>query len=199
MPKPGDAQQQLALHNRLLKGDRVAPEELAELLLDRLARELARRFPRTDKHLIYDGVTDALLEYCATPAGFDVSRGVPLDRFLAQAAWRNIANFLRGERRRKVREEKFVKYSEDDVVELHPSAGNTLQGEVLLRQRLAELMQTLESPLDKRIFDLRMTGHRRTEEFAKVMGILHLPKDEQRREVKRAKDRIDKVLKRRRP
>ena len=43
---------------------------------------------------------------------------------------------------------------------------------------------------------LRLQGERRTEAFAEILGISHLSIETQRREVKRAKDRIDKTLRR---
>jgi hypothetical protein len=126
MAESNKAQQLLILHTRLLNGDRIAPEELARLLLSSLSRELARKFPHTDEHLICDGVTDALLEYCARPNNFDTSRGVPLDRFLARAAWRNVANIVRGERRRQAREKKaFFDMPADEFVELVPLRGTS--------------------------------------------------------------------------
>src|SRR5207247_4960491 len=106
MPEEDDAQVLIALHKRLLEGDRVGPSDLADILLPRLIREMQCKFPKTDAHLISDGVTDALLDYCARPTAFDRGRGVPLDRFLAKAGSRNIANLLRGEGHRKVREAK---------------------------------------------------------------------------------------------
>lgn len=143
MAEPGDAEPLLALHKRLLHGDRVAPEELAELLLERLTTEVARQFPHTDIHIVYDGVADVLLDYCAKPVGFDTTRSVPLDRYLSQAAWRNVANSVRGEKRRKAREEKSVQDTETKIVELHPSVGNHNQNEEQLQQeRLAALMQS---------------------------------------------------------
>jgi hypothetical protein len=196
MAKSGDAERLLVIHKRLLDGDRVAPEELAGLLLQQLAQEVARKFPHTDLHIAYDGVTDALLDYCAKPSAFDACRGVPLDRFLAQAAWRNVANLVRGEQRRKVREEKSVGYSGEQNVELHPSVGNSLQNAEQSQEQQAELMQMLDDPMDKKVFELRLTGERRTAVFAQVMGISHLPLAEQRRTVKKAKDRIDVLLRR---
>jgi len=197
MAEPGDAEHLLALHERLLQGDRVAPEELAELLLERLTAEVARQFPHTDIHIVYEGIADALLDYCAKPGGFDTARNVPLDRFLCQAAWRNVANSVRGEKRRKAREEKSVQDTESKIVELHPSVGNHNQNEAQLQQeRLVELMETLENPVDRKVFELQMSGERRTEEFAKVMGISHLSVAEQRDEVKRTKDRIAAHFKR---
>jgi DNA-directed RNA polymerase specialized sigma24 family protein len=187
----------LVLHRRLLGGDRIASEKLVEVLLPRLASELERQFRKTDPHLVSDGVTDALLDYCARPAAFDEARNVPLDRFLAKAAWRNIANLLRGEKRRKIREGKAVDLAGQNVVELYPVAGNPSQNEPLdTKKQLENLLRLLPDPTDRRIFDLRAMGERRTGEFAKVMGITHLSIEQQRYEVKRIKDRIDKVLKR---
>jgi DNA-directed RNA polymerase specialized sigma24 family protein len=159
---------------------------------------MGRRFPKTDLHLVSDGATDALLDYCAKPAAFDTSQRVPLDRFLANAAWRNIANLLRGEKRRKAREEKSVDFAGENVVELPLTAGNSLQNETLdTKHQLEELARLLPDPTDRKVFALRATGERRTQQFANVMGISHLTMERQRREVKKAKDRIDKVLERR--
>src|SRR5437899_1757123 len=119
MAEEPDTQSLIPLHHRLLEGDPVASEEVTTALLFRLVHEMQRKFPQTDVHLVSDGVTDALLDYCAKSAAFDPKRGVPLDRFLAKAAWRNIANLLRGERRRKVREEKSAELSHENIVELH--------------------------------------------------------------------------------
>lgn len=197
MIQENDAQRLLLLHRRLLDGDRVVSEEIMESLLLRLVGELQRKFPTTDAHLISDGVTDALLDYCQKPAAFDIDQRVPLDRFLTKASWRNIANLLRGERRRKLREVKSAKSSIEKVVELDPEAGNSFQDETQDEQaQLGKLTELLDDPTDKRVFQLRAMGERRTEQFARVMGIIHLPIDEQRREVKRAKDRIDKQLRR---
>ena len=45
-------------------------------------------------------------------------------------------------------------------------------------------------------FDLLIQGERRTREFASVLGIGHLSETEQRREVKRVKDRIKQRVRR---
>src|SRR3984957_12105953 len=106
MSDPPDRDILRALHERLLGGDRLASEELSRLLLAPLVEEITRRFNGVDEHLVSDGVIDAVLDYCTHPALFDVARDVPLDRFLATAAWRNVDNLLTGERRRKIRERK---------------------------------------------------------------------------------------------
>jgi len=76
--------------------------------------------------------------------------------------------------------------------------GNDLQDE-LDKPRTAKHereLAALASEIDKEIQGLRHSGERRTAQFAKVLGIAHLSAFEQRREVKRAKDRIDKILRR---
>ncbi|HYR74385.1 MAG TPA: hypothetical protein VEM96_00960 [Pyrinomonadaceae bacterium] len=197
MAESAEARTLLELHVRLLDGDRVASEDLAELLLMPLVRRLNRKFSRTDVQVVSDGVTDAILDYCARPQIFDPSRGVPLNTFLLMAGRRNILNLIRGEMRRKAREERFTRVSSSKVVELYPSTGNTLRKEAIKARRRTELMQVLSDPVDKKVFELELKGERKTEAFAKVMGISGLPVADQRRAVKRAKDRIRKLLERR--
>jgi len=76
-------------------------------------------------------------------------------------------------------------------------AGNPLQNEPLDRkQGLEKLACLLPDPTDRKVFELKAIGERRTEQFAQIMGISHLSVEQQRREVKKAKDRIDKILER---
>jgi len=198
MPPRYDAAQLPALHRRLCLGDRTASDETISLLLSPLVQNLAPKFPHIDDHTIRDGVIDALLEYCTRPNRFDEGRGIPLDRFLQHASWRNVVNALRAEARRKAREERAEHAYTRSAVELDPAAGNLLQEEVARRQReQGELLRLLQNPKDQQILALQLQGERRTEAFAEILGISHLPMEAQRREVKRAKDRIDKILRRR--
>jgi RNA polymerase sigma-70 factor, ECF subfamily len=197
MPPRLDSSQLLGLHRRLCHGDRTASEELAELILKSLVDAISRRFPYNDQQTVWDGVVDALVDYCARPHQFDEGRGVPLDHFLRMASWRNVMNLLRGESRRSAREEA----AESDAlsaVELDPTAGNILQQEETreLQRQQEGMMDRLSDPRDRQILALRLQGERRTEAFAEILGIVHLPIEAQRREVKRAKDRIDKILRR---
>ena len=189
----------LELHKRLLKGDRTASEEIASLLLSPLANRICRKFPFTDEQIVADGVTDAVLDYCENPQKFDATRGVPLDGFIHMAARRNVSNLLRGEKRRKVREEKYGRANLESSVELSRSAGNLLQKDnkkIQVQRPQVEALTILKDKKDQQIHELRLQGERRTQIFAQVLQIDHLPTEVQRREVKRAKDRIDKVLER---
>jgi hypothetical protein len=188
----------LALHRRLCDGDPTAPDELAALILGPLVEQVARRYPRTDEQVIWDGVGAAFLDYCARPHQFDETHGVPLERFLHMASWRNVANILRNNLRRQAREEEIAREVVTSTVELDPVVGNLLQQEESerLHQQEDEFMSLLQDPKDRQILALRLQGERRTEAFAAILGVSHLPIEVQRREVKRAKDRIDKTLRR---
>lgn len=199
MPGGDDSAQLLALHRRLLTGDRTASEEVVRLLHASLIQGVSAQFRHTDQHLIWDGVIDALLDYCARPQQFDAERGVPLTRFLRLAARRNVMNTLRREQRRKAREEAVGHAWATSCVALDPAAGNLLQKEESAQRQRQQtaLTEALQHPNDQQLLALRLQGVRRTEAFAEVLGITHLPIETQRREVKRAKDRIDKMLRRR--
>ena len=185
-------------HRRLCDGDRTASDEIAEILLPPLFERISRQFSRVDEHLRYQAIVDALLDYCAQPQQFDAGRGLPLTSFLLLAARRNLLNLLRGEERRRARQEHSAQMQAGMGVELDPVVGNLLQQEenAQLHQREGVLMNLLQDPKDRQILALRLEGERRTEAFAAILGISHLPAEDQRREVKRAKDRIDKVIRR---
>jgi hypothetical protein len=111
-----------------------------------------------------------------------------------------VANAVRGEKRRKTREEKAGQGYVESSVELDPVVGNLIQQEerVQHQRQQAELMSALQNPKDQQLLALRLQGERRTEVFAQILEISHLPIDSQRRAVKQAKDRIDKILRRKR-
>jgi len=182
------------LHQKLSAGDPTASQELAQILLPLLIRQLSKIFPMVDKDIISDGVTDAFLEYCIKPESFDPGKNVPVDRFLLMAARRNVSNVLRSEKRRRDREEK---YAREEFVELADFAGNTIgEGRNSDARKLSHLLGLLDDPKDKQILRLKLAGERHTEAFSKVLGISDLPVEVQRKEVKRAKDRIEKILRR---
>jgi RNA polymerase sigma-70 factor (ECF subfamily) len=198
MPAEDVLDQFLPLHTRLLAGDRTASEEVASLLLGPLTQEVSTQFPHVDREYIWDGVVDALLDYCAQPRQFDKGRGVPLDGFLRLAARRNVANMLRSHKRRKAREEKVGQGPTEMSVEFDSVVGNIVQREenTEIQQRQNAVMNILHNPRDRQLLALRLQGERRTEKFAEILGIGALPIEAQRREVKRTKDRIDKILRR---
>jgi len=186
-----------ALHERLMHGDRLASEELARLVLPLLQGEMARRFPGTDDQLLSDGVIDAVLGYCACPGQYDPGQGVPLDRFLATAAWRNVSNLRTGERRRLRREKKVGGEKHETDVALDPAARNIQREEEEQHAaRRAAILAALDDPKDREIMALRLDGVRDTAAYARILEITNLPTQRQQEEVKRHKDRITRSLRR---
>jgi RNA polymerase sigma-70 factor (ECF subfamily) len=197
MRDPPDQEALKTLHERLQRGDRLASEELARLLLPALLEEVSRRFPRTDEQLISDGVIDAVLDYCEVPDQFDPGKEVPLDRFLSTAAWRNVDNLLISERRRKEREKKAGRKKREADVALDPAARNIQREEQeQCDKRKAALLAALDDPKDREIMALRLEGVRDTAAYARILNITDLPIQRQREEVKRHKDRITRFLRR---
>lgn len=198
MRDPPDRAALLALHGRLLGGDRLASGPLAQALLPFLFGEVARKFPRMDDQLVADGVIDAVLDYCARPQQFDASHGVPLDQFLAVAARRNVSNLLRGEHRRKERERKVGGEKREADVALDPAAGNIRQEELReLEERKKAMFDALDDPRDKEILALWLQGVKGPARYAPILCVTDLPERQQRKEVRRHTDRITRFLRRR--
>ena len=82
-------------------------------------------------------------------------------------------------------------------VALDPVAGNIRREELReLEARKKAIFDALENPKDREIMALRLDGVRDTAAFARVLGITHLKELEQREQVRRHKDRINRFLRR---
>jgi hypothetical protein len=84
-----------SLHQRVLRGDHEAREELAASLMLQLRQRLRAAFPRVDAALVHDAAVDAILVYLAHPERFDGTRGTALDQFVFVVSWRRLANSVR--------------------------------------------------------------------------------------------------------
>jgi hypothetical protein len=187
----------LVLHEALLGGDNAARVRLAELLLPALGRRFANRRD-LERHDIESIIGLCIATYLSAPDKYDRA-GAPLLAYL----YRDIDGDIRNEVAKKSRRPEVP--AEDEVLELRAPRGNpTVEDEVVERldpldrprwQVEAALAQMKElSHEDREILRLRGEGVRSTHVYAQVLGIAHLPAEQQRREVKRAKDRLDKRL-----
>jgi DNA-directed RNA polymerase specialized sigma24 family protein len=195
-------EQQDDLHRRVLAEDPVAFAELCEAALPHLVESLYARFPNRDAHLLESSAIDALMAYHDDPARYDPDR-LSLFGYLRMAARGDMLNRIDSHRRR---EDRLV-YVDDEDVTLPPDAEDTVEDAVRLdewlarhttlsrREVLIRLHEALD-PVDEEIILMMLEGIRATERYAAVMGITHLAVDEQRAEVKRAKDRLNKKLRR---
>ncbi len=187
---------QRGIHERLLAGDVTAPAELVDILLEPLLDRLTRKYPNLhDPYLLPDAVTDALMSYIKRPEQFDPSKRSLLG-FLEMAAEGDLLNALAKDKRRRQKE------IPSENVELEVAAGNSEieEGNPDTESEREKLQQALPrifgDPKDLVMVELMLSGERTTEAFVKVLEIRHLTKEQQRREVKRHKDRLKKRLKR---
>src|SRR5437867_9129391 len=94
-------------HESVVRGNELALGELFSYLQPRLRRQLRCAFGHVSYDLVEDAVEEAIVQYALHPTIFDASRGVSLNRFLYQLSWRNMADSVDAERRRRSREEKY--------------------------------------------------------------------------------------------
>src|SRR6266511_4909830 len=117
----------LALHQRLLDGDRAVSSELVPLLLSHLQQRLAYLRASVDDP---DEVTSqtglAVTHYLNDPERFDPSRG-SLVAYLAMVVRGDVLNELDARRRRRTHE-----VPSDQLVELDPPDRNTMVKEEAL-------------------------------------------------------------------
>lgn len=181
-----------SLYLRLRTADPLAPSDFAETYLEPLAGFLRAVDPRADDHSRLTAAGDAILSVIRNPLVYDSDRGELAD-FLKMAARRDLLNVLGKERRHRLHHEY------RDPVELPESDGNDSETTDDLPSfgdaDFALIIATF-TDVESKVFELLRGGEKRTEVFAGEMGIADLPIDEQRREVKRVKDRIIVRLKR---
>lgn len=197
------------LHERLVRGDPTAVADVADLTIKPLIGYLSDKRRDADEHAINEAVAEALLGYGEHPGQANANTGKAVFDYLKLAAWRNVTDLQRREVTRAkyegayaVEAEHFSQQRERRSVELFVPAAKMLQegrtgdeggtpdaGTGTRRVVSADL-----SPLDLVIVELIQAGERKTEVFAKALGVQHLAPEEQRRVVKRHKDRIKAVL-----
>jgi RNA polymerase sigma-70 factor (ECF subfamily) len=186
------------IHDRMLAGDPIASSELAHEVLDPLAAALKRKHPNlaaTD--LIDDSVTDALMNYIKAPMGYNPSqRG--LFGYLLMSAQGDLLNALAKQKRRVSKEASIedvevgriarnVRHRDNDQ-----DTGHGFDSERLLK----EIERLFPAPADRQVVQLILSGERATEVFVEVLGLQALNPADQKRQVKRHKDRIKKRLER---
>ena len=189
------------LHNRLALGDVIAPAEIAELFMPQLTEKLNRAFQNVeDPHLIETTVIDALMDYLTKPNQYDPTRG-NLFSFLILKAKSDLLNSLRLKKIDQVRVNlaEIVELDDDSSV-YSVELMDDMDVEEWIENNLSPIWKRLSTIVpdhtDQEILKLMMNGTRETEVYAKVIGIQHLPNNEQSRIVKRNKDRLKKVIQR---
>lgn len=197
------ADEAVAVWERVTAGEPDAPSDLCCLYLAPLIAWLCANNRQIDEHLCEEAAGEALLSLLRGPDRYR-PREASLTAYLRMSALGDLRNLLRRERRHQLRRANL------EVVELSPPTGNTVQAglgdpadEFAYAERRAELRRLLPAtitqgltPAECGALELMRVGERKTEPYAAVLGIAHLSMSEQRREVKRVKDRLKKRIER---
>jgi RNA polymerase sigma-70 factor, ECF subfamily len=190
------------LHRSLLSRDPTAPETIARVILGPLVEHTELHFSRVSSDTVEQSALDAVWEYLKHPERCQAATGAGVVAYVRGVARMKLLDELRRERRRRAREQRWAQETEADAeregVELRTAATTVEQDEdtAVLQARRTEVLGALVTETDRRLLELKLSGERKTSAFAEVLAISHLPIAEQRKIVKRHKDRIDKILRR---
>lgn len=196
-------QEEYAFHERVLAGDPVAFSQLAEWLYADLVRDTGSRARArsggggvVDMDLIEESVGRALLEYNDQPQRYDPEQA-SIRTYMVMAAYRDYLNAVTKEWRHTQRQ---ATLTGEGMVDLEIADGRQELEELLTRISAEEwwgrIKDDISDPVDRQVMVLVMNGVRATDRYARLLGLETLPVDEQAREVKKAKDRIAKRLRR---
>lgn len=187
------------LHQRLMAGGVTAPAEIAEAYLPGLIAHMEERNRGVnDLHLPATAAIDALQNYLQRPKQYNPEMAT-LETYLRMAAQGDLLNALKKQSRELKYQggERVVELdapSVEDQVEANVGLGVEEQVETRTSQVWSQIEALVPDPTDREIVRLMMARVRKTEEYARVLGITALAHQEQEQQVKRHKDRLKKRL-----
>jgi RNA polymerase sigma-70 factor (ECF subfamily) len=181
---------ELKLHERVLQGDPVVPVDIYRAFMPPILKILESEMSCNPEDA-HDSAIDAVLSYLRTPERYDPHRA-RLSTYLTQAAKKRAMDRRRSTEARSRREHDFA-----GVVEVQARPPKEVLEKFVEARLAAQRLDGLGLDEREREFlRLVIQGERSTGMLAKVLGLDSLPEDEQRREVKRHRDRLMKMLER---
>jgi DNA-directed RNA polymerase specialized sigma24 family protein len=193
---------QLKRHERILQDDVTAFAELSEIALPHLVLFLQQQFPQQDAHHQEMIAIDTLMAYHARPTSYNPEK-LGLLAYLRMAARGDMLNIIDKQARRQ---KKLSDLDDPSVQKQLPTQG-ILTDSGNLKEWLqthtdlsrTELLKQLSNELDEsdqEILLLMLEEERDHKPYAEILDIGHFPVVEQRKIVKRNKDRIQKKIER---
>jgi hypothetical protein len=195
-PDPGELRE---LHEALVAGDDpTVPSRLAALVLPAMQRRFAS-VRTADPDSVESLIGLSIARYLAKPTRYRPERG-PLLAYL----WQDVTGDLKNEWDKSARLRK-QESPDSAVVELSAADRNlSVEEEVLdamdpfdvppaILERARDQLSRF-SEQDQQLIALLGEAVRSTTPYAEILGIAHLPRQAQAREVKRHKDRLKKRL-----
>lgn len=184
------AAEELALHERVLARDPVAPVDVFQSLMEPLSQGLRHDLRCTDDEA-YDSGVDAILGYLEGPGRYDRNRG-RLSTYLMTIAKKRAIDRLRSRTASAHRDESYA-----SVVELHaPNPKEWMEGQVEADELWQRVEEAVPIERDRQVVKLILAGERSTLALAEALEITDLSPIAQRREVKKHRDRLMKILER---
>jgi RNA polymerase sigma-70 factor, ECF subfamily len=179
-----------ALHERVLNADPVAPADVFAQFMEPLVAAVQRDL-QCDTDTAWDSAIDGIFEYLGSASNFDPRKG-RLATYLTGVSKHKAIDRLRARSAEIRREQEFT-----SVVELHtPAPNEEMEQGVIVRQLWQRVTETIQDDRERAALRLILEGERSTDAFAAALGIEMLPELERRREVKRHRDRLMKVMER---
>lgn len=189
------------IHRLVLSGDDLAfakfCDEYYEFIYEKVLAFNKIIFNENET-LIMDVVTDTFLKYFRNPARYDPEKQT-LEKFLIMDAEGDLKNeWEKWKRQNKnlVRSVGFEEKNGNSIRDEEPDPINNLINKEDIEILYKKLKILFTDEKDIEIAHLMLAGERRSSEYAKILEIEDRPKDEQRLEIKKQKDRIDKVIRR---
>jgi RNA polymerase sigma-70 factor (ECF subfamily) len=199
----GATAKDLEIHHLIISGDDLAFARFCDAYYEPIYKKVSgynKGIHAQDETLVADVVTDVFLKYFREPGRYDPAK-LGLERFLIMDAEGDLKN--EWEKRKRINKNLLRS------VELQITNGNSTLAEnkllspfqVLVDKEAAEylekkLYEVFQAETDIEMAHLMLSGERKSEEYARILRIDGLPVEEQRREVKKHKDRIEKVMQR---
>jgi RNA polymerase sigma-70 factor (ECF subfamily) len=183
---------ELELHQMALRKDRFALLELLKAFMDPIVGFLMSDM-KCARQTAEDVVVDVLCDYVEEPSRYDPHKG-RLISYLTRAAKHHLWDQHRSETARVRRNQEF-----GQLVELWKrSPKEEMENSVEANRLVERLIQrgVLKDEKDVAALRLILCGERSTEKLAEVLGLSALPLERMRREVKRHRDRLMKILER---
>jgi RNA polymerase sigma-70 factor (ECF subfamily) len=184
------AADELALHERLLAGDPVAPVDVYQGFMDPISDALQRdlRCTEDDAH---DSGVDAILGYLEAPARYDREKG-RLSTYLMDIAKKRVIDRIRSRTASGRRDDGYAA-----VVELHSAnPKEVMEAQVEAKELWQKVEAEVPDERDREAVKLILAGERSTDALAAALGLPALTPLEVRRQVKQHRDRLLKVLER---
>ncbi|HYS04301.1 MAG TPA: hypothetical protein VEW47_03830 [Candidatus Dormibacteraeota bacterium] len=189
MTFPGRADE-IALHERVLAGDPVAPVDVFKAWMDPLVNALRADLRCSDDEA-YDSGIDAVLAYLEEPGKYDRGKG-RLSSYVMDIAKKRAIDRLRTRTAAERRDDGYA--AAVDLRTMNPK--DVLEAEVEARELWQKVENAVPDERDRRMLKLILEGERSTDAFAEALELGVLSPLAQRRLVKQHRDRLMKVLER---